>query len=106
MGWGVFSAPSHKHNAQRVQSLQNIKIPPAILSCNIHVDTTETTSFSPPLTVLVFSLAVNGLGPRREEDFTPILAVAVPEKVTQVFQPSCLASGKGGGLRRTPSVQD
>lgn len=39
------SALSHKHNAQRVQDLQNIKIPPSILSCNIHVDTTETAMF-------------------------------------------------------------
>lgn len=45
-GGGLGTALSHKHNAQGVQSLQNIKIPPAILSCNIHVDTIETTSFS------------------------------------------------------------
>lgn len=31
---------------KRVQSLQNIKIPPAVLSCNIHVDTIETTMSS------------------------------------------------------------
>lgn len=40
------TALSHKHNAQRVQSLQNIKIPPSVLSCNIHVDTIETTMSS------------------------------------------------------------
>lgn len=43
---GLGTALSHKHNAQRVQSLQNIKIPPAILSCNIHVDTIERTMSS------------------------------------------------------------
>lgn len=60
---GVFGALlRHKHDAQRVQSLQNIKISPSVLSCNIHVDTTETTmsSFS---RVFMSSLAVKGLGP-------------------------------------------
>lgn len=57
------TAPSHKHDAQRVQSLQNIKISPSVLSCNIHVDTIETTmsSFS---RVFMSSLAVKGFGPR------------------------------------------
>lgn len=40
------TALSHKNNARKVQSLQNIKIPPEILSCNIHVDTIETTMSS------------------------------------------------------------
>lgn len=51
------------------------KFPPAVLSCNIHVDTIETTmsSFS---RVFMTSLAVKGSGPGRVEDFTPLLAVA------------------------------
>lgn len=86
---GLGSAMSHKHNAERVQSLQNTEIPPAVLSCNIHVDTTETTmsSFS---RVFMSRLAVKGLGPGGVEDFTPPLAVAFPGKVTQVFNPSAL----------------
>lgn len=56
LGWAL----SHEHNSQRVRSLQNIKFPPAILSCNIHVDTTETTIMSRFSRVLMSSLAVNG----------------------------------------------
>lgn len=56
LGWAL----SHEHDSQRVRSLQNIKFPPAILSCNIHVDTTETTIMSRFSRVLMSSLAVNG----------------------------------------------
>lgn len=34
---------SQKHKVKLLEVYKNIKIPPAILSCNIHVDTTETT---------------------------------------------------------------
>lgn len=50
----------HTNTIHRVRSLQNIKFPPAILSCNIHVDTTETTIMSRFSRVLMSSLAVNG----------------------------------------------
>lgn len=60
---------------KRVQNLQNIEIPPAVLSCNIHVDTIETTVFS---RVLMSTLAVKGWGAGRVEEFTPLLQV--PEK--------------------------
>ena len=80
------TALSHKHNARRVQSLQNIKIPPAVLSCNIHVDTIETTmsSFS---RVFMSSLAVKGLGPGRWR-----ISLLLRSKV-QMFKPSALHQG-------------
>lgn len=53
----VVSPVTKTQRSKNVQNLQNIKSPPVILSCNIHVDTTET-SFS---RVLVSNLAVNGL---------------------------------------------
>lgn len=51
---------------KRVESLQNIKIPPAVLSCNIHVDESfESVPVRP---------GSERVGPGRGEDFTPLLA--------------------------------
>lgn len=90
------TALSHKHNAQRVQSLQNIKIPPAVLSCNIHVDTIETTmsSFSRVLMSSQWqSVAVKGFRPRWDRGFHISPGCCIPGKVTQIFNPSALRQG-------------
>lgn len=89
------TALSHKHNAQRVQSLQNIKIPPAVLSCNIHVDTIETT-MSRFSRVFMSGLAVKGLGPGRGRGFHTSPGCCIPGKVTQIFNPSALHQGSRG----------
>lgn len=99
VGGGLGTALSHKHNAQRVQSLQNIKIPPAILSCNIHVDTIETTMSS--FESFHVQSGSERVRPRSGKGFHTSPGCCVPGKVTD-FQPFCLASGEP---RRTPSAR-
>lgn len=91
------TALSHKHNAQRVQSLQNIKSPPAILSCNIHVDTLETTMSE-------FGLAVEGSSPTRQR-------ISQLSWLRRLFQrgdthcnPSALRQERCGGRPQLESV--
>lgn len=73
--------PCHKNTMlKNVQNLQNTKRPPVILSCNIHVDTTET-SFSQ---LLVFDLAVDGFFKAHSGGRICLQA----EKMTQLFKPS------------------
>lgn len=62
------------------KALQNIKIPPVILSCNIHGDITERFLFK--------SSHVQSGSARVKQWVSPLLA----EKVAQLFQPSCHTS--------------
>lgn len=80
------TALSHIHIAERAQSLQNIKIPPAVLSCNIHVDTIIESFY-----VQSGSERVRpGLG--RGLHASP--GSYIPGKVAQIFKTVCLASGE------------
>lgn len=51
---------SHKHSSKSLKSLQNIKTSPAVLSCNINVDTAEMNDVS----FLIFQVPVSGLAVR------------------------------------------
>lgn len=67
-GGGILGTDmSHKHSSE-FEELQNIKISPAVLSCNINVDTTvdEQCQFFFFFLISVSSLAVRGSGPGQE----------------------------------------
>lgn len=101
-GGRVFFGHCSVTQTQCSKSLQNIKIPPAILSCNIHVDTIETTMSSFSESFHVQSGSERVLGPGSGGGFHTFPGSCVPGEGDRDFQPFCLASGEP---RTTPSAR-